>query len=359
MSRHLRSAVVAVVAVSCALTTPGRAATAVQEPAARPPAAPDSAPVADPTLNISGFVQIYFKARHDANGDGAVEPSVFRAQRVRLQARGRVNRRVRYEVEIDPRAPTIGGVLRDAFVTLSYLPRHDIVVGQMKTPFGYENSTSSSRLFTVNRSELAESIARGITLRDIGAGVTGSVELAPGWRIEDEILLVNGSGLNVQADDTPRKNLWGRIGLRYRNEGLTLRWGASFANGDQFEPLDPAAPTDPAYTFTFNRLGTDVQVDHGRFLFVGEYATSDETAPAAVDATGKTSAYSVMAVGKTSRGVGPVIRYDAFEDYKRMTYGAYAGLPTSPLSFMLSYESWEDGAGPHDGRMYARLQVRF
>ena len=153
--------------------------------------------------------------------------------------------------------------------------------------------------------------------------------------------------------------MWGRVGLRYRNNGLTVRWGTSFANGDQLEPADPTTPDIPEYRFTFNRLGTDIQAEHARFLFVGEYATSNDQAPAAADASGSTSAYSIMAVGKSGRGIGPMVRYDVAEDFKRWTYGAYAGLPSSNLSLLLSYESWEDGAGPHDGRMYARLQVRF
>ena len=173
-----------------------------------------------PRHEFGGFMQMYYRVRRDANGDGVVEPSLFRVQRVRLQAKGRLNTRVAYEVEIDPRAPEVAGLLRDAIVTLSYIPRHNIRIGQMKTTFGYENPTSSSRLFTVNRTELSESIGRGVNLRDIGVGIDGFVRLAKGWRLEDAITVVNGAGLNVQADDTPRKNVWGRLGLRYRRDRM-------------------------------------------------------------------------------------------------------------------------------------------
>ena len=312
-----------------------------------------------PRHDFGGFMQVYYRVRRDANGDGVVEPSLFRVQRVRLQAKGRVNARVAYEVDIDPRAPEVAGLLRDAIVTLSYIPRHDIRVGQMKTTFGYENPTSSSRLFTVNRTELSEGLGRGVNLRDIGGGIDGFVRLGNGWRLEDAITVVNGAGLNVQADDTPRKNVWGRLGLRYRRDSLTVRWGTSLGNGDQHQPADTAAPTIPAYTFTFNRRGTDVQIDHPRLLFVAEAATGEDKAPLAADASGRSNAYYALAVGKTRWGVGPIVRYDVLEEFKRWTVGAYAGLPSSKVSFLFNYEKFEDAAGVHDDRVYARLQVRF
>ena len=62
---------------------------------------------AKPKHEFGGFMQMYYRVRLDANGDGVVEPSLFRVQRVRLQAKGRLNTRVAYEVDIDP-ADSIG-----------------------------------------------------------------------------------------------------------------------------------------------------------------------------------------------------------------------------------------------------------
>ena len=36
--------------------------------------------------------------------------------------------------------------------------------------------------------------------------------------LELAFTLVNGAGMNVQADDTPTKNGWGRVGLRWKND---------------------------------------------------------------------------------------------------------------------------------------------
>ena len=133
----------------------------------------DSAPPkrARPTVHLSGYLQVFYKARRDANGDGITEPSVFRDQRVRIGINGKVTDHVGYDIEIDPRAPEVAGILRDAFITLDYLPHHEVRIGQQKTLFGYENPTSSSRLYTVNRSEVSDNLSRGVNLRDIGLGL--------------------------------------------------------------------------------------------------------------------------------------------------------------------------------------------
>ena len=53
------------------------------------------------------------------------------------------------------------------------------------------------------------------------------------------------------------------------------------------------------------------------------------------------------------------MRYDVFEDFKRWTVGAYAGLPSSNVSLLFNYEKFEDEVGAHDDRFYTRLQVRL
>ena len=132
---------------------------------------------------------------------------------------------ISYDVEVDPRAPEVAGVLRDAYITLRFIPRHRVRLGQQKTQFGYENRESSSRLFAVNRTEVSDNLSRGPNLRDIGIGLLGSLPLGGGLRIEDAVTLTNGTGLNVQADDTDMKTVWGRLGVRYQFDGSWVRLG--------------------------------------------------------------------------------------------------------------------------------------
>lgn len=311
---------------------------------------------------ISGYVQVFYKGRRDADGDHITEPGVFRDQRVRIEVRGNVNAHVGYDVEIDPRSPEITGVLRDGFITLDYLRHHEIRVGQQKTIFGWENGVSSTSLYVVNRAEISDNISRGVTLRDIGIGVMGWLPLGRRWRLEDGVTVVNGSGMNVQADSTPRKNVWGRVGVRYRgaDRRLTMRIGVSAATGDQQEPIDSGPPVVPPYTSSFTRYGTDVEVDHPLGFLAAEYASTNDKAPKSLgDVAGGAEGYYLLVAGKTRWNSGPIARWDVFDEFRRLTLGAYVGPPSGDVSLLLNYEIFRDDVGKHDDRYYARLQVRF
>jgi hypothetical protein len=366
-SRHTAGRFVVAMLSWCALALSLASPVAAQAPADRPV---DRGGVAahaptEPSQNgphFYGFVQTHFRYAFETGDDGMFDAPNFRVQRVRLGVRGRLKPWLSYEVEVDPRSPEVGGVLRDAFFSIRVIPRHQIRIGQQKTQFGYENRESSSDLFAVNRSELSDALSRGPNLRDVGVGLIGNVRIGKGWRIEDAITVVNGDGFNVQADSTRRKNVWGRAGLRYRKDraDLTVRFGVSGASGDQIaEGLDPIATSDD-YLETFSRLGTDVQVDHRRFLFTAEYVRgSNENT-----LTGETddpSGYYLNFVGKTHWRVGPIARIDTFADeFRRWTVGGYYGLPNTPFRVLVNYEYRELKDGVRgDDKLYIWTQVRF
>lgn len=305
-----------------------------------------------PKVKLSGFVQVFFKQRFDSNGDGQVESSVFRVMRARVELKGAITPRVSYDLEIDPRAPLITGVLRDAFIRLDVIPHHQIRIGQQKTQFGYENPESSTHLYVVNRAEVSDNLSRGINERDIGVGVLGDWPVRCGWSVEDAITVVNGAGMNVQADDTGRKNVWGRVGGRFEDGDLQLRFGVSGAWGNQKEPLDPGPPVVPAFVFDFTRLGADLEVDHPYAFAAAELVRGWD------DGEPSTGGY-LLAAGKTPWHAGPVARYDALEAYHRWTLGGYWGEPKAKLRVMAEYEIYRDDLGAHDHKIYLWTQARF
>lgn len=311
---------------------------------------------------VFGFVQVHYRYAFSTGADSVVDYDDFRVQRVRIGVKGDISPRVSYDVEIDPRSPSITGVLRDAFIDVKVIPRHKIRIGQQKTQFGYENVESSSNLYAVNRTEVSDNLARGVTLRDIGIGLIGNVKLGRGFRIEDAITVVNGAGFNVQADNTRAKNVWGRVGLRYRNDpadwiarlGVSGGWGDAFDLGD--DPIDPADD----FLIEFHRMGTDLEIDHPRMFLSAEYITSSEKAPSLGEQDEPTGFY-VNVVGKTRYQIGPIVRYDVLDDqFKRWTLGGYYGLPAAPLRVLLNYELRlikDDFRG--DDKFYVWTQVRF
>ncbi len=317
--------------------------------------------------DVEGYVQFHYRHELDANGDGGSSAPNFRVQRVRLGVEGDVLPRVSYDVEFDPRAPEITGLMRDAFLAFDIVPNHELRLGQQKTHFGYENVRSSTRLYTVNRSELADNLARGANLRDVGLGFLGHVEIGERWRFEDALNLVNGNGFNTQGDDTPMKNVWGRLGVRYRSPSdFTFRIGVSGGVGDQFEEEDPAIVEDD-FRFDFWRVGTDVQVEHDWLWVAAEFAygendlpalTVPEEVPAEVESV---QALYVLAALTTPIEVGPLVRVDTENDeFRRWTIGAYYGRPSARFRVLLNYEIREiedDQRG--DDRLYLWTQARF
>ena len=339
--------------------SPARAQTPGADDPAQPADAAPSSPA--PKATFYGFVQTHY--RHSfLTGSDAVDAPNFRVQRVRLGVRGDLYPWLSYEVEIDPRSPDANvGLLRDAFLIFKFIPRHQLRVGQQKTQFGFENRESSSELFQVNRTELSESLGRGVNLRDIGVGLIGNVRLGKGWRLEDAITVVNGDGLNVQADSTRTKNVFGRVGLRYRVDpaDLTVRVGVSGATGDALDTGEPLDPTDD-FRVTFKRLGSDVQIDDRRFFLSAEHArgTEENTLTGETD---EVSGYYVNLVGKTRWRIGPSLRLDTMGDaFRRWTFGTYYGLPNAPFRVLVNYEFRElrDGARVDD-KLYVQAQVRL
>jgi len=311
---------------------------------------------------VFGYMQVFYKYAFDTGEDSLVDNDVFRMQRVRIGVKGDISRRVSYNVEFDPRAPQISTVLRDAFLRFHVIPRHQIRVGQQKTQFGYENRESSSDLFTVNRTDVSDNLSRGVNLRDIGIGVIGDLKLGKRWRLEDAVTVVNGSGMNVQDDLTARKNVWGRLGLRHKNEkgDRVARLGFSGGAGDLFDPGDD--PVDPSDDFllVFNRYGVDLELDGPRALVYGEYVSGHQE-DRSTGETDEPVGWYVAFVGKTRWRVGPILRYEDFDDdFKRYTFGAYWGLPDESLRFLVNYEYrklFDTERG--DDKLYVWSQVRF
>jgi hypothetical protein len=307
---------------------------------------------------LHGYIQVFYRYAFETGVDGLVDNDNFRVQRVRLKVDGKVLPCVSYEVDVDPRAPEISGILRDAFIGLELIPTQQVRLGQQKMPFGYENWVSSSRLFAVNRTELSDNISRGLNLRDIGVALVGAIPLSERWRLEDALAVSNGAGLNVQNDDTHRFNFWGRLAARYAADEFWAELGGSAATGDF---------NDSAEYVAFNRVGADLEVDM-KWLFVStEFAMAlDSTAEAGVGESDEIPGFYFNVVGKTPWPVGPVARVDLVGDeYRRWTLGLYYGRASARFRVLVNYELreiFEDQAGNldrGDDKLYVWSQVRF
>ena len=299
---------------------------------------------------VSGYIQFHFN-----QPVGGAE-NRFRIHRARLTVEGEVSKRISYEMDIDPRAPDHAGTLRDAFFNIEFRPGHVLRLGQQKTKFGYINNRSSSRLYTVNRPELADELSRGLNLRDIGASLIISRPLSPGRDVEYWLSVVNGAGMNVQRDNNDAKNVFGRIGLKSKSDARKWRWGVSGAIGDKLEPSgNPLYADRGGYYIDFKRVGTDFQVDTDRIHVATEFLIGSHE-----DRGDKETVhgYYLTLAGKTSGQWGPVISYDSMNDTEnvRVTVGGYHGKPNDDFRVLLNYEF----RGAVDvGRFYIWTVVRI
>lgn len=301
---------------------------------------------------VMGYIQYHFNQPIDTNNNGAA-PSRFRIQRARVTLKGKVNERVSYELDIDPRAPQHAGLMRDAYVDVRLHPHHKLRLGQHKVKFGYVNQRSSSSLYAVNRPKMAFDLSRGINLRDIGATLMGEVPMSGGGvHLEYDLSVVNGAGVNVRQDNNKAKNVSGRIGLLNEQGGSKWQVGVSGAVGDMFR-----TSTNPIYNGgyfrDFKRVGTDFLLDRSRFAVNGEYAIGKQEEKAR--SKSKTLAgYYLTLVGKTTETMGPMIRFDGVDGSGRVTAGGYYGVPSAPFRLLLNYEKRSS-----DDRVYLWLMSRF
>lgn len=286
------------------------------------------APPVNLVPTLSGYAQVQFGVGLDGTGDGIAPTAGVLLRRLRLRIKGQVFAGVGYTVMIDPSTPA--NLARDAYVSLTVIPRHEIRLGQQKTQFGYENPESTVPAFVVNRAYVSEALGRGPDLRDLGIGVFGTWSLPAGFGLDYQVTAVQGAGPNVLVDDTPRKNVWGRAGGSYSGSGWTVKAGLSGAIGDRLFRGNPATMT-PDQRVSFTRLGVDVRADTPWFFAAAEgmLGTND---PGTGD--NPAAGFSAQVAGKTPWNLGPVARVEFLDPnqdvsgdiLRRSTLGMYLDL---------------------------------
>jgi hypothetical protein len=314
-------------------------------------------------VKISGVIQFHYLNEFNTKGDRNRDPDGFRILRARLTANGDLNKFISYELMIDPRSPELGGLMRNAFMEFHIVKNQSIRVGLQKTQFGWENNQSSTELFTVNRAEMSDGVSRGENLRDIGIGILGHIKLSSNFRIENAVTFTNGTRSNITGpyDFNSKKAIWGRIGIRYKNDDYTARLGGSFGLGGLRRLGDLADDTSDDIYVDFKRIGADIQIDHRHFFLAAEYAMgTDRLKDTLYD---DPAGYQIMIALKTRWKAGPLARYDTYQDeWKVPTFGLYYGLPKDKFRLLINYilrGNITDQPGGHDDRLYIQTQVRF
>ncbi|WP_242342270.1 porin [Anaeromyxobacter terrae] len=352
--------------------------TAPPAPASTVAAATDRAappPAYAPRPVAFGYLDFQLSSTDRPGPAPGVSTAEFR--RARIGIRGEVLPRVGYTVLFDAADTS----LKDAYVALRLAPRLELRLGQFKTPFGYEQAESDTKLLWVYNSYVVAALARGRDSRDLGALLTGKFRLSSALDAELATAAVDGAGPNAK-DDLNEKNVWGRAGVALSLGRTVARAGGSYGYGHQVQSLGAdgkfgtiGAVLDDTYAY-FHTAGADLTLETPWFFGVAEliesrrrvrkYASPATVAASDQDARGWYAGF----YGKTPWSVGPVFRVEQYDPndagsargdrYERYTLGAYYDLLSVNARLVANYELDRSDRPVRTGnRLIALAQVVF
>jgi hypothetical protein len=255
-------------------------------PPPKPVATPQVQPAGNESqLQIGGFIQ----AQAEAGGQidyryGDDNDRIF-VRRARVNVQGSFAEDFDFKAEMDlggGQGSTSGVRAQgtDVYVQWSGNPFAQVRAGQFKTPYGYEQLYSDTKLLTIERTLGSDRIGMS---RQVGVQLSGQAA-----NIEYAIGAFNGNGTNISFNDDEGFVTAARVSGTLWSRGDVSRVTAG-VNGYVSE--DGAAPVAPELGFTGNTFagkrrawGADAQLLHGPIEVWGELLRArfepDEPGPA-------------------------------------------------------------------------------
>lgn len=327
----------------------GRAATAV------------SAAGRETSLSVGGFLQAQAESGDapDARFNGIADRVLLR--RARLFLAGGFAESVAFKMEADFGNNTLGvkpsaaGQLTDVYAAWTKHPMACVRFGQFKTPFGYEQLASDTKIYTAERALPSDRLTLG---RQIGIMLHGGDGKKP---LHYAIGAFNGTGTNFGGNDND-KFLWvGRAGARLARAKLgraELKWdlGAGY-----FRTQDTGS-----FTGTREGFGVDTQIALGRAELQGEWLRND--LQPRVGRETRSEGWSLLGSWKFHRQWQGVLRYETYHANARVgtsetelwTVGVDFLLKGDDLKLSLNYLDGQPPApAAGGGRVIGRMQVVF
>lgn len=309
-------------------------------------------------LLVGGFIQAQAETGGRVDTRFGDDTDRLYLRRARVNVQGGFAEKFDFKAEVDlagglGSASGIRAQGTDVYAQWSRHPSMQIRAGQFKTPFGYEQLFSDTRVLTVERSLGSDRIALS---RQVGLQVFGDA-----GRVSYAAGVFNGNGTNVSFNDDEGFLAAARVSTTLWNRGDTSKWTAG-ANGYSSE--DRAAPVAPELGFTGNTFagtrrawGLDTQLLTGPIEVWGEMlrARFDPNSGATRDlnawyvAGGYSITKKLQAVAMIDRLDGPG------DDVRTFTAGVNYFIKGHDLKLQLNLMRTDD----HETRVTARLQTLF
>jgi phosphate-selective porin len=332
-------------------------------------------------LQFGGFVQVQGEAGDELHGRMPDDSDRVFVRRARIAAGGNFTEAFDYRIEGEF-AGSLGAStsmrtqLTDGYVTFTKWPSATVRAGQFKTPYGYEQLFSDTKLMTPERSSANDFLTPG---RQLGVQLAGEVA---GKRLYYAVGAFNGNSTNTSTNDNDSFMVAARLSSYLTGSASaarSLRVGVNGYTSEDDAVLLPAplgidsTPSTPARDNIFagsrEAWGADAQFVHGRTEIWAEYLATeldpDDDLPAdRFTASGWYAQAGYFAIPDRLQLVGKYEWTDpsdqsANDDYELYWLGANWFVKSHDIKLQLFYAIDESANAEGSGRVIARVQTIF
>ncbi|MGK2859319.1 MAG: porin [Thermoanaerobaculia bacterium] len=332
----------------------------------------------EPKLQIGGMLQVQGEAGDTVAGRFPDDNDRIYVRRARVTTSGSFTERVDFRLEgefagTSGNSSSMRAQLTDGYVTFTHWPTASIRVGQFKTPFGFEQLYSDTRLAVPERSVPNDLLTIG---RQLGLQIAGDLA---GKRVSYAVGAFNGNSANTSFNDNDEFLVAGRISTLVAGDAtgpMNLHLGINSFQSDDGSVSLPAGlgfdstPGSQAHDNVFrgNRtgFGIDAQLVAGRSELWAEYLATDFEPSDGIPfddfrASGWYAQATYFAIPDKLQFVGKYESTDPSDeatgdDGDVLWLGTNYFLRSHDIKLQLFYAT-DDGDG--DGRIVARVQTLF
>lgn len=284
----------------------GKEASKAPEPAAKPAPVFVTPGGKAAKLTLGGFIQAHFEMGGTPDVRYAGMNDRFLLRRARLNVNATFAEYFQAKLEGEFGAGTINsatstrGQLTDGFVQWNRYPEVTFRMGQFKTPFGYEQLYSDTKVFTIERGLVSDRLT---VSRQLGGMLTGDVL---DKKLTYSVGAFNGSSINTSLNDNNDFMLVGRL------NGVLLSGGADGKKFTWTGGINGFSTDDSgAFTGTRTGFGLDTQLVIGPGTFQAEWLENERDPT--TGATINTRGWSVLGAWAFDKHWRGVVRFDSID----------------------------------------------
>jgi phosphate-selective porin OprO and OprP len=338
----------------------------------------------EPKITLGGFIQgqAEFGDAPDARFNGVEDRFLLR--RARLNVQGSFLEQFDFKLEADFGANSVsetGGYraqLTDAFLNWNRYELANVKMGQFKSPYGYEQLQSDTRMFTIERSLVNDRLTDG---RQIGLGLSGSTfEKRLGYSLG----MFNGTSVNNSFNDNDQFMYAGRLSgipikTQWNDKEVSWALGINGLSSQDNGTNGPVSVVKPGLGLPGNlfqgdrwHYGVDTQLKVGRFDVFAEYLNAyvKPTSGSSFHADGWYAGATYYFIPKYLQGL---VRFETFNPRTSVagdstdvwTFGLNYYIKGDDIKLMVNYllgdraASGAFEADDNEGRLLTRVQIIF